>query len=109
MSTSREYTKSEYKSLAEIAQEYQEQGYTVSLSPSAQDLPDLLADCSIDLIASRDYHTVAVSVRSKDTLTLTGRDDLREITTRVNQQPGWEFELVVADSQDPSIPSPPNC
>ncbi|MEL6223781.1 MAG: hypothetical protein AAFR31_14200 [Cyanobacteria bacterium J06627_8] len=100
MNQPREHTKSEYESLLGIAEEYQGQGYAVSIAPPAQSLPIGLAGYPIDLIASRDDHTVAVSVRDKKGLTRGGQEDLREITKRVNQQPGWEFELVVTESEE---------
>ncbi|WP_421656463.1 hypothetical protein [Leptothermofonsia sp. ETS-13] len=90
-------TKLERQRLRRLAREYQEKGYSVILHPSASELPAVLADCSIDLIAKSEDATVVVEVRTRDSLTLNGSEDLHRMTALIQQLPGWEFELVVTN------------
>jgi hypothetical protein len=91
------YNSIEHRRLLKLAREYRQQGYVVTMNPSPTDLPVSLAQCPLDLIAQRGGKTVAVEVRSRDTLTLNGEHDLRRISAMVNQLPDWEFELVVTN------------
>jgi hypothetical protein len=97
MSNSLDKTQSEHRRLLKLAREYRQQGYTVTLYPSLEDLPPALAGCAIDLIASSPAKTVAVEVRTRENLTLNGAEDLQTITKKVQQVPGWELELVVTN------------
>ena len=87
----------EHQRLLRVAREYREQGYEVTLHPSSDHLPSALADCSIDLIASRPEKTIAVEVRTRKNLTLNGTEDLTTITQQIEQIPGWEFELILTN------------
>ncbi|MBW4581259.1 MAG: hypothetical protein KME42_16950 [Tildeniella nuda ZEHNDER 1965/U140] len=87
----------ERRRLLQLAREYRQQGYTVTLYPSSEELPPALADCALDLIAKSASKTVVVEVRTRENLTLNGSEDLRTLTKRVQQVPGWEFELVVTN------------
>ncbi len=97
MRHSAEQNQLEHQRLLRLAREYRQQGYTVTLYPSSEELPTALADCALDLIASSAAKTVAVEVRTRSNLTLNGSEDLRTLTKRVQQVPGWEFELVVTN------------
>ncbi|MBC7970622.1 MAG: hypothetical protein H7Z11_10955 [Verrucomicrobia bacterium] len=87
----------EHRRLVKLAREYKEKGYDVILHPSSQDLPPALAKCPFGLIAEGNDRTIAVEVRTRETLTLNGSEDLRRMTDLVQQQPGWEFELVITN------------
>jgi hypothetical protein len=87
----------EHQRLLKLAREYRQQGYTVTLYPDAASLPTALANCPIGLVARRHDKAIAVEVRTKETLTLNGTDDLRTMTHQIEQLPGWEFELVVTN------------
>ncbi len=89
--------KLKHRRLLRVATEYLERGYTVTLHPSSQQLPDPLSNFALDLIAVNGSKTVAVEVRSRDNLTLNGNKDLQRITEMVRQVPGWELELVVTN------------
>ena len=60
-----EKSKREYRRLAKIAAEYAQQGYSVKLEPSSEDLPGFLAGLQPDIIATRDNETLVVKVKSR--------------------------------------------
>ena len=60
-----EKSKREHQRLAEIANEYTQQGYSVKIEPDNDSLPDFLAGLHPDLIATRDGETLVVEVRSR--------------------------------------------
>jgi len=97
MSYAKQQSQLEHKRLLRLAREYRQKGYTVKMRPSAEDLPEPLAKCPFDLIAAGDGKTIAVEVRTRENLTLNGSEDLRRMTDLVDQQPDWEFELVVTN------------
>jgi hypothetical protein len=80
-----------------LAREYRQQGYQVTVYPAPEDLPSTLAKCPFDLIAQREGNVVAVEVRTRETLTLNGSQDLRRMAELVQQVPGWDLELVVTN------------
>lgn len=85
----------EHQKALEVAQEYRQQGCEVSLYPPQAELPEALADCDLSLVAKCDGKMLAVSVRTKETLTQTGKKDLRRISDRIQSLSDWELELVV--------------
>jgi Holliday junction resolvase len=87
----------EHKRLLRVAREYRQQGFVVTISPKSGDLPEALASCTFDLIAEGEEKTIAVEVRTREHLTLNGPEDLRVLTQKVQQVPGWEIELVVTN------------
>ena len=89
----------EHRRLLKLAREYRQKGYSVTLHPAAIDLPDALAGCPLDLIAESGEKAIAVEVRTRETLTLNGCEDLQRMTELVEKVPGWEFELVVTNSR----------
>jgi hypothetical protein len=93
-------TELEHQRLLRVAREYRQKGYAVTLHPSPVELPSTLSEFPFDLIAKGEGKTVAVEVRSRETLTLNGPKDLRSMTEKVYQVPGWEFELVVTNPRE---------
>ena len=87
----------EHRRLLTLAREYRQKGYVVTVNPAPADLPSALAKCQFDLIAEAPGRTIVVEVRSRDTLTLNGAEDLRRLTRLVEALPGWELELVVTN------------
>lgn len=87
----------EHRRLLTLAREYRQKGYVVIINPAPADLPPALAKCQFDLIAEASDRTIVVEVRSRDTLTLNGAEDLRRMTRLVEEVPGWELELVVTN------------
>ncbi len=97
MTYSKHLNQLEHQRLLRLAREYRQKGYQVKLHPASTDLPPVLAGCPFDLIAEGEGKKIAVEVRSRDTLTLNGSEDLRRMTDLIDQLPGWEFELVVTN------------
>jgi hypothetical protein len=89
----------EHQRLLKLAREYRQQGYSVSIYPPANELPPALADCSLDLIAMNGSKVVVANVRSRETLSLNGSQNLHRIIKSVRELPDWEFELVVTNSR----------
>lgn len=85
------------KRVARLAREYRQNGYEVVTYPSAENLPDSLEGCLLDLVAEQGSEVVAVVVRTRETLTLNGPHDLRRITEIIDRQPNWDLEVVVTN------------
>lgn len=79
--------------IAEVAQEYQQQGYVVTVAPDSNQLPDFLSAFSIDLLARSADETVVVEVRTR--ASLTKAPALNAIATALEGRKQWRFDLVV--------------
>jgi hypothetical protein len=97
MSDRKYQTTLEHRRVLRLAKEYKQKGYNVTVYPSPSELPPALAKCSFDLIAADDDKVVAIEVRTRESLTLNGSEDLRSMASSIQQMPGWEFELVVTN------------
>lgn len=93
----KQYRPLAHRRLQRLALEYQRMGYQVKLHPTAADLPPALANCRFELVALRGQQTIVATVRTKETLTLTGAANLHRISELVEKLDGWEFELVVTN------------
>lgn len=93
----------ERRRVEELAQEYRDRGYTVSVEPRQEELPPFLRGTQPDLIAIADTESVIIEVKRADELRAS--EDLPEIARRVEGQPGWRFELVAVpvQRQDPQL------
>ena len=92
-------TKREQRKIKELAREYSEKGYRVSIEPHGQKLPKFLRKINFvpDLIAESDTGSSVIEVSSKATV-----DRLRELSTfveTIEKRPGWSFELVMTNPQ----------
>ncbi len=87
----------EHRRVLRLAREYRNEGYDVTVYPEAQDLPDSLAKCPLDLLVRGKDQVIAVEVRTRANLTLNGFEDLRRMAETIRQIPGWMFELVVTN------------
>src|SRR4051812_41432686 len=87
------------KELLELAADmYRRDGYAVTYHPVAGDLPAVLADAGIDLVARRGQESVAVFVRRREDLL-----NLDPAHGSSDPAPGWHLELVVVPpSADPA-------
>ncbi len=99
----RSETPTEHRRLLSVAREYRQKGYHVVVHPAPEELPPALAKCPIDLIAKGEGRKIAVEIRSREHLTLNGSEDLRRMTTLIEQEPGWEFELVVTNPRSKNL------
>ncbi|NJK27783.1 MAG: hypothetical protein HC925_03565 [Coleofasciculaceae cyanobacterium SM2_3_26] len=104
MSTRKHYNQLEHQRLLRLAREYRQKGYSVTVHPAAEDLPPALAEYSFDMIACGEGKAIAVAVRTRDHLTLNGKEDLRRMSNMVNKIQGWEFELVVTNPRKKAVP-----
>ncbi|MEO1094359.1 MAG: hypothetical protein AAFX01_05615 [Cyanobacteria bacterium J06638_28] len=91
----------EHRRVLRLAREYRREGYEVTVYPEAAELPEALAKCPLDLIARDQERVIAVEVRTRESLTLNGMQDLRRMTDTIKQIPGWVFELVVTNPRQP--------
>lgn len=97
MKNPEKHTPLERQRLKRLAKEYQSDGYQVSMYPSADELPPSLANCPPDMVVSDGHQRMAIVVRSRETVTLNGPDDLRQMTHLVEQEPGWELQFVMTN------------
>lgn len=87
----------EHRRVLTLAREYRREGYEVTVYPDSDELPAALSRCSLDLIARGQGTVIAIEVRTRESLTLNGFQDLRRMTETIKQIPGWMFELVVTN------------
>jgi hypothetical protein len=92
----------EHRRVLTLAREYRKEGYEVTVYPKATELPEALSKCPLDLIARGTDRVIAVEVRTRESLTLNGFEDLRRIAENIKDIPGWIFELVVTNPRKPS-------
>ena len=91
----------EHRRVLTLAREYRSEGYDVTVYPDAKELPEPLSKCPVDLVARGEDSVIAVEVRTRESLTLKGLEDLRRIAETVKHIPGWVFELVVTNPRKP--------
>lgn len=91
----------EHRRVLRLARQYRNEGYDVTVYPAAADLPEPLSQCPVDLIARGEDGVIAVEVRTRETLTLNGFEDLRRMAETIKQIPGWMFELVITNPRKP--------
>jgi hypothetical protein len=92
----------EHRRVMKLAREYRKEGYEVTVYPEAAELPEILSKCPLDLIAKGADKVIAVEVRTRESLTLNGFEDLRRMAEKIKEIPGWIFELVVTNPRKPS-------
>lgn len=83
----------ERRKIRDLAREYRRAGYEVVVEPDGPQVPAFLGDYRPDLIAVGDKESVVIAVKS-----MRGFDRSvanRDIAARIDNQPGWRFELVV--------------
>ena len=83
---------SETTKIKRVAESYENQGYSVQIAPSSEQLPEFLRGYHPDLIVRGPKETMAVEVKTKTTTSVAER--FREIAENVNAQPGWKFVLL---------------
>ena len=76
----------------ELAREYRDRGYQVTVEPESGQLPEPLARFRPDLVARKADDLVVVEVKARESLPDQRLQDLAEV---VRRQPGWRFELVL--------------
>lgn len=83
--------------IREIAKEYRERGYRVTLDPDVDVRPDFLADFRPDLIAVTDDDRVVVEVVAHGAA---GERRLTELARTIDSQDGWRLEVVLLEPRN---------
>ncbi len=84
---------SEESQLYDIAEEYIQRGYKVTVSPPTKRLPKFLNKFRPDIVAESPNESVVIEVKSSNKVR--GTDYWKELSSVVQQHPGWRLELVV--------------
>jgi Holliday junction resolvase len=79
--------------LYDIAEEYKQRGYAVLVSPSASRLPKFLNKFTPDLVAEGPNESVVVEIKSSRKPR--GTEYWKQLSSVLQQHPGWRLELVV--------------
>lgn len=77
----------------DIAEEYKQRGYRVTIEPTPKELPQFLSRFKPDVVAVGPDESVVIEVKSSNKLR--GLNYWQELTEAIQQHPGWRFELVV--------------
>jgi hypothetical protein len=83
----------ERRRITEIADEYRQRGYSVTIEPSLDEVPPFIAPYRPDLIAKGRNETVVIEVKAGTRTPA----DLASVAAAINSRPGWRFELVLLD------------
>src|SRR5882724_2717319 len=98
----------EAQRVRELVEDYRRRGYEVTLRPSILTMPGVPifpSGYEPDLVAKRGDECVVVEVRSGETL---GQSPaVTAIAQAVMLQPGWTFELAIAESASAESASKP--
>jgi hypothetical protein len=89
--------------LHDIAEQYKQQGYKVTVSPRAKQLPRFLSKFRPDMVAEGIDESVVIEVKSSDKVR--GSDYWKELSKVVQQHPGWRLELVFNTPSKSKIPT----
>lgn len=84
---------SEESPIYDIAEEYKQRGYRVSVLPPTSQLPKFLNKFRPDIIAESSNESVVIEVKSSNKVR--GADYWKELSSVVQQHPGWRLELIV--------------
>jgi hypothetical protein len=90
----------EARRVEELAREYRDRGYQVTVGPEPEQLPEPLARFRPDLLARKADDLVVVEVKAREALP---DQQLQDLVKVVREQPGWRFELVLLKPE----PGPP--
>lgn len=90
----------ERERLLQLAEEYRDKGYEISVHPNPEDLPDFLRNYRPDMIVRRGDEAVIIEVKSRRSLNSFPKQYLQNLAQSVEQHPGWRFELVMINSED---------
>ncbi len=88
----------EREQIKQLADQYRNQGYDVIFKPGPDFLPEFIQNYRPDLLLRRNDESVIVEVKSHSDLDTATGQFLRGVAEKVNQQPGWRFELIMTNS-----------
>jgi Holliday junction resolvase len=83
--------------LEQVAQQYRDRGYDVVLQPRRPELPAPISKLHPDLLARKDDDIVVVEVKTRESLR--SKPLASELAKAVRAQPGWRFELIIANPE----------
>jgi uncharacterized protein YutE (UPF0331/DUF86 family) len=89
---------SERETIRQYADWYAQQGYRVSVEPSARDLPEFLRTLAPDLIAQREGENIVVEIKTSSP---TSFETIERLTRALEHRAGWKLQVVYADLPDP--------
>jgi len=81
------------KRLRQVAEEYRQRGYRVTITPPSRQLPDFLRGYRPDLVAESPDESVVIEVGPAGKGTEDG--DWAKLAELVQQHPGWRLDLVI--------------
>jgi len=90
----------EREELLKIAEQYRNQGYEVLIQPSVENLPDFLQNYRPDLVVRRGNEAAVIEVKSRSSLNSSSMQYLRHLAQIVEENPGWEFKLVMRNPEE---------
>lgn len=96
----REYKNVERK-IKEIARQYSNNGFTVKIYPSGNDLPNFMHNYQPDILAKKDDEYVIIEVKTKGSTTDLAKFEM--LANEVNTRPNWRFEVVFTNPQETPI------
>jgi hypothetical protein len=88
------------KELERIAQQYRDEGYAVITHPDKVQLPGFAADSGADLMGTRGNEKVLVQVK-RSRADVEADPNLARQAEIINRQPGWRYDLVVLEPDNP--------
>jgi len=80
--------------LEQIAAEYRQKGYDVSIRPDSAAVPQFLAPFQPDLIVRSENDNAVIEVKSSKDLT---SGSLAQLAAKIESRPGWRLELAVVN------------
>jgi REase_AHJR-like len=90
------------KRIYEIAEEYKQQGYRVTIAPHAKQLPPFLNKFRPDIIAEGPNESVVIELKSFGKARQTGY--WSQLADVIQQHPGWRFELIIDNGGKRELP-----
>jgi REase_AHJR-like len=88
------------RELSRVAQSYARQGYQVVVHPGAEELPAFAKDFRVELLGKREPGGVLVTVK-KNRQEFAAEPDLGRYAEVTGAQPGWRFDFVILEAEDP--------
>jgi REase_AHJR-like len=91
----------ELDSISNIANRYRSEGYEVIVHPEGDDIPPFAHGLRPDMIARKPGESVIVEVKSHR-FDLENSPEVARLAEITNAQPGWRFDLVIAEPESPA-------
>lgn len=89
--------------LAKIAEDLRARGYEVTITPSADDVPEFLRGYQPDILARDGREHLVIEIKTSSTAP-EDTDGLQAIAERIAQQPGWRFAIIAPPPPEEILP-----